>query len=206
MAERFGLGSMLNFSRANILPSYYRLGMWDEVMTRVDELLDGSPPVGTEAAARTVRALIRVGRGDLAGAREDSAFGLARARQAQEPQAMFPSLSIHAYVLHSAGDDDDARTLVREILERLVTAGPVLLFAASAEMITTWLELVGQNRLKALLESHRAETKWLTAARAIAEGALDQALELYHEVESLPDVALMHLATLPRCPGRRPSI
>ena len=105
---------------------------------------------------------------------------------------MFPSLSIHAYVLHSAGDDDDARTLVREILERLDAAGPVLLIAASAEMITTWLEVVGQDSLKALLESHRAETKWLTAARAIAEGALDQALELYHEVESLPDVALMH--------------
>jgi class 3 adenylate cyclase/tetratricopeptide (TPR) repeat protein len=192
VAERFGLGTMLFFSRANVLGSYHRLGMWDELMAGVDGLLGDSPPAGAESSARMMRALVRVGRGDLDGAREDSRWGLDVARRAAEPQAIFPSLSIHAYVLHAAGEDDGARQLVVESVELREAAGRRIPFAASGEIVNVWVELVGRDSLEPLLQSDEGETRWLVAARALADGDLDRALALYSELESVPDIALLH--------------
>jgi tetratricopeptide (TPR) repeat protein len=192
VAERFGLGTMLLFSRANVLGSLHRLGMWDEFGTRVDDLLADSPPAGTEASARTFRALIRVARGDLAGAREDSGFALDVARRADEPQAVFPTLSTHGYVLHALGEDDDARKVILELVELLEAAGPEIPFVAPGEVVNAWLDLVGRDRLKQVLRTRESETKWLVAARTLAGGELERALELYRELESVPDIALLH--------------
>ncbi len=123
VAERFGLGSMVFFSRANVLGSLHRLGQWDELMTQADDLLADSPPAGTEASARATRAQVRVGRGDLAGAFEDSVWSLDVGRRADEPQAVIPSLAVHAFVLNARGELDEGREVVRELIERVEELG-----------------------------------------------------------------------------------
>src|SRR5207253_7254485 len=119
VAERFGLGSMLQFSRANVLGSYLQLGRWDELLSVSEALLADAPPAGVEAAVRTFRAWVRVARGDIAGAKADSDWALDVARRAEDPQALYPSLSAHAYVLLAAGAHADARAVLLELMEGL---------------------------------------------------------------------------------------
>ena len=124
VAERFGLASMVMFARGNVLGSYYRLGQWDELTVRIEELLADDPPAGPEAAARALRAWVRAARGDLTGAQEDSEFDLEHARRANEPQALYPALATHAYVLDAAGDVEGCRKVVLESVERLEQVFP----------------------------------------------------------------------------------
>ena len=134
VAERFGLASMVMFARGNVLGSYYRLGMWDELTARIDALLADDPPPGPEAAARGMRAWVRVAHGDLAGALEDGEFDLEHARRANEPQALYPALATHAYVLDAVGDNEGCRARVLESVERLEERFPAGFFAASGEI------------------------------------------------------------------------
>jgi hypothetical protein len=191
VAERFGLGSMLLFSRANVLGSYYRLGMWDRLAIEVDELLADSPPAGTEASARMFRAWIRVSRGDLSGARADSAWALERGRRADEPQAIMPSVVTHAYVLDAAGEKEEASLLVDEALDRLEGGLSGALFPASSEFVHLWMRYAGAGRVGLVFGKMSAETPWLQAGRLLAAGDLHAALEIYREKESVVDMALL---------------
>ena len=60
--ESFGLETLAQFERANMLGSLYHLGMWDEMDTRIEALLADAPTAGPEAAALAMRDL----GGDLA--------------------------------------------------------------------------------------------------------------------------------------------
>jgi class 3 adenylate cyclase/tetratricopeptide (TPR) repeat protein len=190
-AERFGLESMVFFARGNVLGSYYRLGLWDDLMLRIDALLADEPPAGPEAAARSLRAWVRVARGDIAGAREDSEWDLELARRSNEPQALFPALGTHAYVLRAAGELDAARELAHEVMERLESSFPATFFAASGEVMDVWIWAVGAERMARLLKERPDETPWVTAGRAFAEGELERALDIYREIEAVPDTALL---------------
>jgi class 3 adenylate cyclase/tetratricopeptide (TPR) repeat protein len=194
VAERFGLGSMLFFSRANILGSLYRLGEWDELIERAEALLADSPPPATAFNARLSRALVRVARGDLSGAHEDSANALEVVRRVNEPQTTLPALSTHGYVLHAMGEDDDARELVSEVLSEIERRGAAVPFAAPGEVVQCWLELVDADVLRAALDSaaRGIETPWRVAARALVVGELEHALDVYRKAGDVPDIALLH--------------
>jgi tetratricopeptide (TPR) repeat protein len=193
-AERFGLESMLHFSRANVLSSYYRLGMWEETLAKVEELLADAPPAGPEASARDMRAWIRVARGDVAGAKEDSDWSLEVARRAGDPQAVYPALGTHAHVLVAAGAHEEARPLVLEILEKLEDSAESIPFAASGEVVDTWLALAGRELVLRVLSAwQRGESRWLAAALAFANEDFGRADELYAQIGAAPDVALVHV-------------
>jgi class 3 adenylate cyclase/tetratricopeptide (TPR) repeat protein len=191
IAERFGLGSMLLFSRANVLGSYHRLGMWDRLASEADELLADSPPAGTEATARMMRAWVRVPRGDLSGARADSAWALELGRRADEPQAIMPSIVTHAYVLDAAGKKEEAAVLVDEALARLEGGLSGSLFPAWSEPIHLWMRYTGAERVGSVFASMTAETPWLRAGRLLAAGDLHGALAIYREMDSVVDIALL---------------
>jgi class 3 adenylate cyclase/tetratricopeptide (TPR) repeat protein len=193
-AERFGLGSMVLFTRANILSSLYRFGEWDELMEQVEALLADSPPAAAADNARLSRALVRVGRGDLLGAREDSAAAIEVARQVNEPQTTLAAFSIHGYVLHALGEDDEARSFTLELLGEIKQLGAGAPFAAGGEMVNCWLEIVGADVVTPLLDGGGGliETPWRTGALALVAGELEAALDVYRTAEAVPDVALLH--------------
>jgi len=191
-AERFGLGSLLFFARANVLGSYQRLGMWDELTTRAEALLADSPPVGTEASTRAFRAWIRIARGDLEGAQEDSSWALDVGRRSDEPQSVLPSLNTRAYVLAAAGETEEAEALVSEALARIENLPATTLFPAPASFVELWLRLVGRERVRSVLSRLTAETPWLKAAKLLIADDLSGALEIYREIEAAPDTALVH--------------
>jgi tetratricopeptide (TPR) repeat protein len=82
--------------------------------------------------------------------------------------------------------------LVHEILERLEQSAAGVTFAGSGQAVETWLSVVDPQRVTAVLGTLAGQTKWSTAGRALADGDLERALELYRETESVPDVALLH--------------
>lgn len=191
--ERFGLESMLPFSRANVCGSYLRLGMWNELVATADEIIVQHPAAGVEANARTFRASVRLARDDIAGAAEDSEWGLEVARRAGEPQSLFPTLGTHARVLDAAGDTTGARRLVTELLDMVDNVKQLIPFVASGDGVDLWLRLVGRDRVMRTLSGWARETAWLIAARALADREFERAAQLYAQMESLSDVALMQL-------------
>jgi tetratricopeptide (TPR) repeat protein len=152
-------------------------------------LLAESPSAGTEASARTMRATIRVARGDLAGAQADSARVLDIARRADEPQAIMPALATHAFVLDAAGETAEAAVLVEEIVSRLENRQGVALFPAPAYAIDLWLRYADRQRVRSLLAGMQTDTPWVRAGRLLADGDLYGALEIYRRTESVHDVA-----------------
>jgi tetratricopeptide (TPR) repeat protein len=193
VAERFGLGSMVAFSRVNILGSYYVLGRWDEAFAAATSLLAEGPAAQVEANTRTLLAWLRVARGDLAGADDDSEFGLDIGRRSEEPETLMPALTTRAYVLDACGRVEEARPLLEELLERTERLGPNLPFAAPGEAVDVWLRLVGPERVAESLAWRTQASPWLDAARAQVSGELEQALEIYDQIGVVADVALMHL-------------
>ena len=194
VAERFGLESMLAFSHANILGSYERLGMFDELEAGIERILAEDPAAGPAGTARSFRAWRRVARDDLEGAQEDSAFALEVARRADEPQALLPTLNARAYVLEVVGEHDEARRLMLEVTERmrpLKDGG--LPFQGSGAIVDARLRILGRESERELLTGWRHETAWIVAARAFLEEDFDRAISLYDEIGSLTDVALVQL-------------
>jgi class 3 adenylate cyclase/tetratricopeptide (TPR) repeat protein len=192
-AERFGLGAMLDFSLTNILGSYYRLGRWDEVVTGADEVLASDPAAGPEAGARSMRAWVRVARGDMGGADEDASWSLEVARRSDEPQILYPALGTSAFVFAELGKLEEARQLILELLERVDDMGREFPFAAPGDVVDTWARLVGPERVSETLTNITATTAWLEAAHAVAAGDFVRAADIYAEIGSVPDVALCQL-------------
>src|SRR5207302_10183126 len=75
-----------------------------------------------EAYIRTDRALVRLARGDVDGALDDLWKGLARAREAGDPQAYVPTLAAAIRILVDAERLDEARPLADELRPELDSA------------------------------------------------------------------------------------
>jgi len=193
VAERFGLESMLAFTRTNMLGSLHRLGRWEELGARADTIVAADPAAASSSMARSFRAWLRVARDDVGGALDDSAYALEVGRKARDPQSLMPALNTHAYVLDAAGRTDEARELLLETLEHLETMKSGVSPPVPAEFIDARLRIVGRERALDAVNGWTFETPWLVAGRAFAEGDFDRAIEIYEEMGSVADVALVHL-------------
>ena len=195
VGQRFGLESLVFFERANVLGSLIRLGRWDEAFARADAVIADKPPEGVEAHARMFRAWIRVGRDDLEGALEDSAFGMEVAGRTDEPQMVLPTYSTRAYVLDAAGESDEARSLVLQALERLepLRAAGNVAPPLPAEIVDSRARVIGRRLALESLEGWKFDSPWVVAGRALVDQRFGDAIRLYEEIGSQADIALAHL-------------
>jgi class 3 adenylate cyclase/tetratricopeptide (TPR) repeat protein len=194
VAERFGLETMMTFTRANVLSSQFELGLWDELLAGAEEILAESPVRGTEAMVRNARGLVRLARDDITGALEDSEFALDVARRAADPQTLRPALAVHAHSLDAAGERDEARRLLVEFSDELEgwkrRGGR---FLSPLPFVDGWIRYLGRDRARDGLTGWRRETRWLVAARAFLDEDFDCAAKVYDEMGCVPDAALVHL-------------
>jgi tetratricopeptide (TPR) repeat protein len=119
-AERAGAPGPVRWLQAEMCFDEYLSGRWSEALERADRLLAEAETRERhymDAAASWVRAEIRLARGDEAGALEDSDRTLLFARDAQDPQVLFPSLALQAHVLLAVDRRKEAVPLVEELLE-----------------------------------------------------------------------------------------
>ncbi len=105
--------------RGNAVYGAYAVGRWDEAVEAADRFIAecATSPHYQEGLVRDARALIRLGRGDIAGAEEDRAFHLDQGRRIKDPQRLLPGLAAAAVHRLILGDKVGAHALAEEALE-----------------------------------------------------------------------------------------
>ena len=207
-AERAGLPGPIHWLRGECLWAEYLAGRWDEARKRADALIadaEARERHYMDAAAVLIRALIRVGSGEDAAAIADSERALVLARDAQDPQVLFPALALHGHILLTSGRRSEAVPCFDELLSRLRSArsgfGSYWIVPFSAALS----ELGRADEVVPLFDIATMETPWLDAARAYTAGAFEEAAEILARMGAVPEEALarLHVAEALVQAGRR---
>jgi tetratricopeptide (TPR) repeat protein len=118
LAQRLGDPEQVRFLQANMCSDLYEQGEWDEALTIADEFIssESTSPHIQESRVRTIRALIRLGRGEEEKALADWEQGTASARRAQSPADVTQQLAWGAFLHAELGRLAEARALADELL------------------------------------------------------------------------------------------
>jgi class 3 adenylate cyclase len=174
-ASRFGQLLMRRWLRGSVVREHYARGFWLEAQARADEFLaevEAGSPHYLAGDCYTVRALLRLGRDDVLGARSDAEQALERARLAKDPQMLYPTLAGTADVFGELGDSEHSAELIGELLAALLADPPARsLVAHTLHMLAWTLTRLGRGQeVFAVLPSDGVP--WVRAARAFASGDL----------------------------------
>ena len=195
-AHRHGHVVAMAWVETQQLDRLYWIGEWEELLSRAERMLDetrSTTPLLMAIDAYIFRARLRLAKGNVAGALEDSARLLEFARAQGDPQVAFPALATRGHVLHEAGQHAEATETVDELLSRwrespTSAAGPWLAEVAHV------LEGLGRGPQLARASSRvRLRTRWLTAAEALASGDAVRSAELYDTMGARADAAKTRL-------------
>ncbi|MGH3032195.1 MAG: hypothetical protein ACRDNE_15820, partial [Gaiellaceae bacterium] len=171
-------------------------GHWDETLQHAEAVVAaadaGSGPMQV-VDARILRARIRLARGDVGGALDDSASAAALAREARDPQVAFPALATYAHALVSAGQAEEADSVATELLESWAASGATLAGPWLPELAAVLAVLGRETDLAEAATRAPTPTRWLEAATAQAAGDSGRAAGIYAEIGSLPDEAYARL-------------
>jgi len=170
-----------------------RVGRWDQALELADAFISKAEAVPhyLEPPCRTLRAAIRVARGDLAGASTDTALALAAAERAKDDQVLTTALSGRAILAQIEGRYEEAS----ELASRLADLGTAPIFGMSFGWPTfadvAWLlwDLDRKIDLLRLIDAIPVSTRWTDVGRAIAEGDPVRAAETLGEMEDRPGEA-----------------
>jgi class 3 adenylate cyclase/tetratricopeptide (TPR) repeat protein len=208
-AERAGAPGPTRWLVAEVCFDDYLAGRWQEALADLEGLLAEAETRERhymDAAASWVRAEIRLARGDAAGALADSERTLRFARDAQDPQVLFPSLAAHAHILLAAGRRPEAVHFVDELvpLVRSNRSGFVSYWAIPLAVVLT--DLGRASDLEAVIENARVRTRWLEAAHAYGRGALVDSADLLADMGAASVEAFVRLRAAKAFveAGRRP--
>jgi class 3 adenylate cyclase len=193
-ADRFGDELGLRFLRGHFLFESFLSGRWEECVGLADEFIAETQAGSShyhEPLARCTRAFIRLARDDSAGAVDDARSGLEVARRMKDPQTFENLVGVTALTLNEAGQVEQAKALVEELLEMLVKDKRPRLHEG-LPVVWLFLKLGLQDGLLSALERARP-TAWRDAARMAAAGHLAVAADSYEAIGSLPDEAFARL-------------
>jgi tetratricopeptide (TPR) repeat protein len=185
LAEHFGHYGFARWAEGGPLPGIALLsGRWDEVVERTDAFLadvGGAHYHGAMSSA--LRGLVRLGRGDVEGARSDVERTVESARPAMDPQVVLSTSGIAAQIFLLAGDEERAIQLLDEILDGYRGLRQIGFAAVWAHTVAwvAWSLGRGEEFLE-VVRDEPADTHWMRAARAIAAGDFAAAAEIFAEV------------------------
>jgi tetratricopeptide (TPR) repeat protein len=119
IAERMGSWAQWRLARGNLIEGWAECGEWALAGPAAEEFLAESERLGAhymDVPVACVRAMLRLGGGDLDGALADQAFALGRARAAKDPQVVYYALAVAAHVLADTGRLEEARERFDELV------------------------------------------------------------------------------------------
>jgi predicted ATPase len=193
--QRLGIGDDVRWDRATATELLFELGEWKRSAVGAEELVAESErraPHYMDTWVRLTRARLRLARDEVRGAIEDQAEGLAAARLAKDPQAMFPALAVSACLLSGSGHPEEAEKLLDEILGndpqriRDLMAGAFLDLALAADRLgrtvatRQWIAASGDSR-------------WAQAACALLDHDFQQALAILEDMGAVRGLNLARL-------------
>ena len=196
VSDRFGLAVWRRWQDSTQLSVAYLRGDWEEASRLIDGFVndaDQGRPHYQLGAVLATRALIRLARGDTAGAVTDAELAVNVARPAGDPQIVYWTLALCSYINLAAGRRDTAVQLADELLGAL-NAGRRFGDAVSGLIFLAWTlyELRRGNELVAALEG-TPESKWVDAASSFAAGDLQRCADRCAEMEARPEEAYARL-------------
>jgi tetratricopeptide (TPR) repeat protein len=184
---------MLWLRGESAVESYYS-GRWDESLSVLGALIEefARHRFWMETWCRMQRGRILLARGELSAAREDAERALELAREAKDPQVLWPALTFAAL---AAPDSDRARALADEFLSEWESQG------SGTWSESVWLPdliivatLVGrEERLRAGLAKVEQMSPWRGAAVAALSGDARGAAEIYRKMGAGPEEARARL-------------
>ena len=191
-AERLGVDGWHRFLRGHSAQYAYWNGRWDDALACAAEFLaetEAGSPHYEENQNRNVRALVRLACGDVAGALDDTARSVLRARDVKDAQNLCPTLAVRAFVLLSTGEPAAARELAREVVDGWEGVEDVVFTWGGVGAVAAIAALGDDRPLSALATERSSAGPWLAAAIAYVEGDYEQAARIYSSMGSLPDAA-----------------
>ncbi|TML24071.1 MAG: hypothetical protein E6G28_01610 [Actinobacteria bacterium] len=180
IAERFGDGSGARWMRGQLSCMAYLYGNWDEAYGAFDEFIAEceTSPHYLEYAARHLRGLIRVARGDPAGGLADVQYGLALAREAKDPQTLFPSIGASMIVSELLGLTSEATGFGHELMELLKPYQGDTALASSFWLVWSHSSHGLDEELRELVE-RAPEGRWKEIALASLDHDFSRAADLW---------------------------
>jgi tetratricopeptide (TPR) repeat protein len=197
-AERYGQGLLdIRFHDGILVLRTFDVGLWDESSDRADAFLaavESGAPHYMAAQCHSVRAALRLGRGDLDAALADVDRTLDDAERANDPQVVLTTGPLAAHVLLEAGHEQRAARLAGELLAEM-EAGRWVDFGTSASHVAAWtLTSLGHGeRFAVALESQR-ELPFVRAGIAFAAGDAVQAAEICAATGAITEEAYARLS------------
>jgi hypothetical protein len=194
VAQRFGTKPALRWTLGALIGFWFEMGDWDQCARAADDFLAESAAVGPhyfDTYVRSARAWMRLARGDVEAALADQAELLVTARQAKDPQTLYPALGVAAYVLAAAGRADEAR----RILAELFAAGPADLSTLLVSFTDCLLaaDIVGGRDEAQRWLGTPLNSPWFAAARALADQEFAQAAGSLDSMGAARSAALARL-------------
>ncbi len=173
----------------------YHAGAWEESARALEEFFaEKERSIWFLSTALQLRAALRLARGEHAPAAEDAVTSLEIAREALDPQSLYPALAVAATVDLAGGNARMAGQHADELLG---------LWSARAgqEARALWVVdlsrvLLGLNRgadFVAALGSAAGYSAWVDGALALAESRAADAADIFTQLGTRPFAALAHL-------------
>jgi class 3 adenylate cyclase/tetratricopeptide (TPR) repeat protein len=178
IAERFGDVPQMRWFHGQIVYDKYWLGDFDAALREADRVIaevEAGMPHSEEIGSRSIRARIRLARGDEDGAVADIDKAIRRARESTDPQATRVALASAAFVAIKLGRLNEAGALADELLSRIPRGTAV--HTALLPLAEVLVALGRREEFLAALEP-LTPCPLLHAVRAYAAGDLDEAADL----------------------------
>jgi class 3 adenylate cyclase/tetratricopeptide (TPR) repeat protein len=207
-ASRMGQENDVRWLDSELSVDRYLVGEWSEALLGFDQRIAESvtSPYFMEAPCRQFRALIRLARGNFAGALEDSERALAISESSGgDPQMLLPALATAALCRQEMGDEDQAASLADRLLGDM----------RRSEMLAHWwflqfaFVLVGLGRPAEVGQAAArfpTPTRWLDVAMSYAAGETSAAADKLASMGARPFEAYVRLRSAEELAagGRRP--
>jgi tetratricopeptide (TPR) repeat protein len=195
-AERFGRpGDLRDVQLKQAMGGYWQ-GHWDAAIKATNQLI-AEAQAGThyaeDASCRLIRAWIRLARGDLPGALDDTDTAVQLAQAADVPEDLYWALGIRGRILLAAGRTQEADAQASELLARLLERGAPAHLTGLVGGPGRRSACPGAGKRPSGLTRVWTATPWRQAAAAIATGNFQHAADLYSQIGSLPDEAFARL-------------
>jgi hypothetical protein len=141
---------------------------------------------------RLTRARLSLARDDVHGALVDQSTGLSAARMAKDPQALYPALTVSAYLLADAGRLEEAGQLLDDFMAKQPSAIGELLVGTIVDLAFAADRLGRTVELRQWLTGS-GESLWSRAARALLDDDFQHGLALLEDIGAIRSLNLARL-------------